>query len=1072
MSIDTELTAANIPASVVSLTSTASYTVTAVNFSAFRNHSKLTSVQFPGTITAFTPDSGSGCFHGCSALSSIYVNGAKQDSALSSENGVLYAQHKGIRATLLAYPQAKTDKSFSVPNGVSTVYSYAFAGNPYLTQVYFNQSLTGIDNPSNTWFNGGIGAYAFEGCTALAQVEFAEGVQVATSSTSTSVAIGSAAFRGCTALTSISIPALTSADAKGNYYQNFRQLNPNSNLTTGTGNTFTSGYKPYWHNLSGPIARAGFGSGVFENCTALESVSFQAGNSTGAYAYWGSSSNIFKNCSSLKKLVYQSTQAYWGDPNHSMINGSYTDIWDSDSEEGKEDGHNAVDTPDYYYAVDYYATQAEAEAADVSGSTRLTRMEYKRGTSTADIATSSSSLSSQTCDRSLYAQKSADGVIPDPNEAAAKAGLEGTRWVWRLDNTQSRRSELSESCKAYLAKANELSNGRLDSTHISAEYLLGDKSLSQGTNLCSESIFDAARYYTDNSYQMTGDDDNSPAFTFDPNTGKLIDMFDFVAASGTKIDLDSCKITYRLYDKSSHSLKDASETINSIGIYLVTITPSGASDFSGSFSEWIIVQARDGIVKESYGPSASNTETGAKHALSSNNTQSIDYSNAPYSITVGAEDADGALIASSYAGLAGSAINIDADSNSSSYGFKLNRSFYSNGIAKSTTDSNKKPVTFSREGSTAAAYAVTLYKHFADESNRSRYGLDAVDGEGNAKYEWGDTAVLVPYGRTDDVTAISAYAYAKKAPVFFTEKDGTVSADTLTALKDFANVRVTGPGILYSAKNFTKLAGQLGNGTELSRIGGDTSNSGDFSLAVAEELASEGLVDWSVVTVSDGDDPLDCILALNARTKFSNGKLAVTLVSKSSAQSATIALKLHEQGPAVRTIVLFGRSSNNAANITSSKYNSGKTNAFGSIWKSDMDFDQIKAAAKITKTDPGFQLLKDKNASKKKKSTEKKSTDNNKKKNTSPSKESLTSSDNDDSSAVAAATENNDGGSSSGGSDEVTATQADFITDTGQQEEQESAAALEPAAPWMQVLFIIALIALCGLIVPLMRRCR
>lgn len=1081
--VNNNLDNASIPNTVTSPSSELNYTVTSVTFQAFSKHKNLKSITLPGSIEGCIPATipADACFYGCSSLKSISVNDVTESSFLASEDGVLYAQYGGKKATLLAYPQAKNNSSFSLPESVSGIYPYAFEGNTSLASVAFTGSLTGISGTNSIYFSGGIGAHAFDGCAALSEVDFADGMQIATASTSSAAAIGANAFKGCIALTNISIPALASADVKGDSYRSFSELNPNSNLTVNNDSAFISGYMPYWHNDAGPVARSGIGAEAFMGCTALESISFQAGNSNGAYAYWTADSNVFKNCTSLKTLVYQSTQAYWGNANRSMRNGSFTDIWDSDAEAGENKGHNAIDDPTYYYAVDYYATQADANAADANGSTRLARVEYKRGTSTSDIATSSSSLGAQTCDRDLYAQTDADGVIPDPDEAAAAAGFEGTGWVWHLDNTQSRRSGLSESCRAYLVKANELSGARLSSTKIENEYKLADQNLSQGTDLCAESAFDVKRYYTDSYYQMEGSTNTACAFTFDPDTGKLDDMFAFVASDGSTVSLDTCNVRYQRYNTGTGALEDAVSTITAGGVYLVTIE-ADTSGYNGSFSEWIVVKGRSGDVKEVYGDSVAITEHGAKYALSSNETQSIDYSDSPYSITVGAKDADGALIASSYAGLVNGAINVDTDSSSVSYGFKLNRDFYSNGTANPGATGNKKPVTFARNGISASAFAVALYKHFADDANRSRYGLDAVDDEGSAKYTWGDTAILVPYGRADDVAAISAYAYAKKAPIFFTEEDGSVSSDTLAALKDFKTVRVTGPEILYSTANFNTLAGQLGEGTTLSRIGGSTANSGDFSLVVADELVSDGLANWSIVTVSGGDDPLDCILALN----LSGHEGGVTLVSKSTEQTLTIASRLQAQGTNVHRVRLFGRSNNNATDVVSSEYESGESNIFNAVWSSAAKFSSIKAAVKTTKTDPGFQSLADKNASKKKSSTKKSSKKKSSKKKSTASKtksstqkaassgsdsnRSSSSSDDDDGSAsVAAATDDDNSGSSS----DATATQTGYsVEDIGTDQQNETTATTEPAAPWVQFLFIIALIALCGSIVPLMRRCR
>jgi hypothetical protein len=1044
-SVDEDLTSVTVPASVTSSDSGKTYAVTSINFAAFSNHTKLVSVTLPDTVTSCLLTSARGSFVGCSALKSISVSDSGGDGILAAQDGVLYALYDGKLATILCYPQEKTDSSFTVPKSVSSILAYAFAENTHLTSITFQAGLTGpTTSSSDLLYQGGIGAYAFEGCTELETVAFPDDAEIATISTAADPAIGQSAFENCTSLASIELPAITSAAVKANAYESFDELNPNSTLTVGTSDTFKSGYVSYWHNDDGPVARPGIGLEAFKGCTSLKSVVFRAGCHTGAFAYWPGGNNVFLGCTSLTTLIYESAQAYWGNPNASMMNGTYRDIWSSD--------YNAIDTPTYYYAVNYYAQDSAPDDTDDTASTRLARVEYKRGTSVASIATSDSSLADQTADKSLYAQTSSDGTIPDPDEAAAQAGLSGSDWAWKLDNSQSRRSGLTESCNAYLVKKSELSGGRIESTQTTAMYLQADRNLSRGTSLCSDSAFDVKRYSTESTYSMTpfsGED--TPYFTFDPTTGSLDAGFSVCALDGTQLSESDYKVSYQRYNSSTGKLGKASESIKKAGAYLVTITPTTGT-WTGTLTEWILVGNRTGKLVECFGKTPATTERGAKYAYSQ--VTSIDYSDAPYSITVGAKDAGGALIASAYAGLVSGAINVNTSSKSTSFGFKLNRSTYSDGSVKSSSATKN----FSRKGLSASKFAVAVYKNFKNAQNRKTYGADS------ATYPWGDTALLVPYGRTADVASICAWSYAMKAPIFFTEKNGNCSKATRSALKDFSKVLVTGNTTLFSKRAFSKLKSQLSSTTTLSRIGAKAKNSGTFSLAVAKDLVSRGKVGFSVATVSSGKDPLDCILSLD----LSGHEGGITLVTKSSSQSRRIAKYLHKHSSSLQLVVLFGRSGKkNPCKLSSKSF--GSKNALGSIWKSNTTFSKIMKNVKKTVTDPGFLPLAEENASTSKPS----STD----------IEAIISQTSSSSGSASASDTSSSSSTDSGEADKTTGKdkkdplvkQADATTAPTEQVADDVSTDSTPsfAAPsWLKFVFIIALIAVCAVLIPVLRRCR
>ena len=92
-----------------------------------------------------------------------------------SEDGVLYSKDGKI---LIRYPASKSDKSFIMPEGVTTVESFAFSDNENLESITIPNSVLSI------------GRCVFRRNTALKNVKIPDSVMV----------IGYSAFSGCTSL--------------------------------------------------------------------------------------------------------------------------------------------------------------------------------------------------------------------------------------------------------------------------------------------------------------------------------------------------------------------------------------------------------------------------------------------------------------------------------------------------------------------------------------------------------------------------------------------------------------------------------------------------------------------------------------------------------------------------------------------------------------------------------------------------------------------------------------------------------------------------------------------------------
>ena len=123
--------------------------VTSIGRSAFSDCSSLTSITIPESVTSI----GRSAFSGCTGLTAIDVKA--ENNKYSSVNGVLFNKDK---TELICYPAGKTDKSYNIPDSVTSVGWYAFSGCSNLTSITIPESVTEI------------GWYAFSGCTSLKSI--------------------------------------------------------------------------------------------------------------------------------------------------------------------------------------------------------------------------------------------------------------------------------------------------------------------------------------------------------------------------------------------------------------------------------------------------------------------------------------------------------------------------------------------------------------------------------------------------------------------------------------------------------------------------------------------------------------------------------------------------------------------------------------------------------------------------------------------------------------------------------------------------------------------------------------
>ena len=195
-------------------------------------------------------------FFSCYNLTNIYVDSG--NAYYQSIDGNLYTKDG---KTLIQYAEGKTDTSFVIPDGVTSIGDYAF---------YYCSRLTSVTIPDSVTH---IGDGAFSGCSNLTSITIPNSV----------THIGDRAFYHCSSLTSVTIP--NSVTSIGNY-----AFSNCYNLTSVTiGNSVTH-----------------IGDGAFSGCSRLTSVTIpNSVTSIGNYAFSG--------CSNLTSITIPNSVTHIGD---------------------------------------------------------------------------------------------------------------------------------------------------------------------------------------------------------------------------------------------------------------------------------------------------------------------------------------------------------------------------------------------------------------------------------------------------------------------------------------------------------------------------------------------------------------------------------------------------------------------------------------------------------------------------------------------------------------------------------------------------------------------------------------
>lgn len=269
--------------------------VISIGSRAFQSCRSLTDITIPNSVISI----GDNAFYDCSSLTSINVDESNKN--YKSINGVLFTKDEEI---LIAYPAAKSETTYIIPSGVTSIRSSAFFGCSSLTSVEIPSSVTSI------------GSSAFYNCSSLTSIEIPSGV----------TSIKANTFSGCNSLTSVKIPtSVTSIEDYAFRGCDFTSIEiPNSVTNIGLGAFYACGNLTSIEIPSGvtsirrdTFTGCGLTSVTISNCvTSIEDYAFSGCTSLTSIEIPSSVISIgmytFEGCSSLVSITMHSGVTYIG----------------------------------------------------------------------------------------------------------------------------------------------------------------------------------------------------------------------------------------------------------------------------------------------------------------------------------------------------------------------------------------------------------------------------------------------------------------------------------------------------------------------------------------------------------------------------------------------------------------------------------------------------------------------------------------------------------------------------------------------------------------------------------------
>ena len=254
-------------------------TVTYIGTEAFGLCSSLAQINIPASVSTIKVNA----FIGCRSVEAFNVESG--NSVYSSLSGVLYGPYYSQdnefinEKTLVQYPNAKTQTSYTVSSGTKIISDYAFGDNEYLTKITLPAGLEKID------------AYAFYNCQKLADITIP----------STVTELGSQSFGRCAALRSITIPSSVEIFESAFYNAGLESVIISNGVSTIGTKSFENCKS--LTSVTIPASVTTIDIGAFYGCTALESLRIPATVTT-------IRRGAFEECNNITLLVDSGSAAY------------------------------------------------------------------------------------------------------------------------------------------------------------------------------------------------------------------------------------------------------------------------------------------------------------------------------------------------------------------------------------------------------------------------------------------------------------------------------------------------------------------------------------------------------------------------------------------------------------------------------------------------------------------------------------------------------------------------------------------------------------------------------------------
>ena len=264
-------------------------TVKTISSSAFQGCIALKKITLPKNLESLDPSA----FRGCTVLEEL--NAPEGSADYSSSNGVLFNADK---SELVLYPAGKTSASYSIPNSVKTIKTYAFYQASKLTSVTIPKTVENFE--SYAFSESGLKTLTIpEGVTSIGDTEkaaytFANCKNLTTVTISGTVkTLANMAFNGCTSLETV------------NLAEGLESLG-----SEGMGKAFMGCSSLV--NITIPSSVKEIGSKTFYGCSSLKSIEIpegveKLGNQT------------FYNCKALTDVELPESLTSLGEPGDNFI---------------------------------------------------------------------------------------------------------------------------------------------------------------------------------------------------------------------------------------------------------------------------------------------------------------------------------------------------------------------------------------------------------------------------------------------------------------------------------------------------------------------------------------------------------------------------------------------------------------------------------------------------------------------------------------------------------------------------------------------------------------------------------